>query len=617
LTTAFLAEEDEKYVLVNGAWSIHLSKMDGEAEVLHAYNQGYSGAEFWPPKLGKPYDEEFNLIKPASVAYSAEGGKNTMQVEYISEKFPGMAVISIFTIDAAGIVSRAHRVENRGETTREVWLSDMNDVDPAGRTAFWYDGRMLQDVNAYDPAGSFFGADDIDPDKFTENWIYEDSATAPRGAVWQQGTNPAFQWGCVATFEHDCGEMPPGAAFTTPAIEYVYGIFTSAAALREYARGIREDKSTAPPAKAHEIIINARNPFIFAGATPLSVEILNNRQSTMEGEYAISTRHGLFSAQTQVDDNEEACEKTTFTAPIENTPAVDIADIKISTLTHQKAFTRALFSPSGEVKFTHDGTAITADNGAMQWRVDASYGPVCYSLTCGGHEWLLNQYPEHKPFAWWNILLGGIRVIPQHMNNKSALKEKITADTVQLRDNYGNLWQGLRTTMEITEDEQLKGARYETYFVSQPGVPLLATFYRFINNTGVYRKDKPEVDIFLRLTDGEPGGEAHTTDHSGQKAASLLGASEVEAYFRGTARLCSPQRAEQMYVFHGNTYSEVTQHIYSDNKVPGIVSVYEEAAAAHGETFTSRPLVTIITAEKIPHNALEDFEWLCFSSSQV
>jgi hypothetical protein len=391
----------------------------------------------------------------------------------------------------------------------------------------------------------------------------------------------------------------------------VYGLFTNYNEFRNYAMRLW-NKTQPVPANRIEVRLNNYNPFV-GEKREVALDILNNRETTLEGKISVSS--DLF--ETQTITNEESDDPTAennFTLSFEKDPP-ELAHVKVDMAlsTYHKSYSRVLFPTSGLMEQRLEGSVYTVDNGKITFRADPAYGPVCYSLTTpDGSEWLLNQYPEHKPFAWWNPFLGGIRLIPTHMNNTALLKEEITAAFTEVKDNHGNLWQGIRTTVNFKEDDELRGGAYETYYITLPGLPMLCAFYRFINGTGVYRNENPEFDAFLN-----PAGEGQTfhvelTDKHGCEQRLCYGAGgDMETDFENLVKLSGP-REQKLYVFHNNKDNGKSNGIGGDVKFPAAIDIRMEAAAAPGKTFTSSPVFFLLTAEDLAHGDLDDLERLTF-----
>jgi len=647
LSSAFSCENDLQHSIVNGSWSINLQKHDNEAKIKHIVNAGYSRGGFFPPKLGKPYDDEFNLIAPKVKSYQ-QGQNMIMEAEYLSEKFANMAVVRIFTLSAAGIITHSLRVENRGEKSREIMLHDSCWIGLGDKTTFRCNGQFTQNHDGLNPDGPSYGINDIEPEDIEENWIFEASHTHPKGFCWPPNLKPNFKWGNCVMFEIDAGMLATRQSFETQPVAFVCGVFDNFHDFRNYATQLWQ-KNEEIPASRVEVKLNDYNPFVTADT--IKLEIQNNRETNLAGTIAISSPSEIFApAEITNEDNEEEFAGNTFALEITKPPAtVEIVNISMKMVGYEKNCNRTLFFRSGEITRSKESSAYqensasqenvsyVVNNGAITFKADPSYGHVCYSLTCNGHEWLTNQYPHHKPFAWWNIFLGGIRVIPSHFNNNAVLKEEISADFAEVNDCYGNTWSGIRTTLTIKEDEELRGAVIESYFVTLPGLPLLCAFYRFVNNTGVYKKDVPEFDIFLKISDSEHGadsnektsndeqcedlGEKSTDgisyadfkDKSHQKMRLRFGEAESEADFENLVKLTG-NRPQNMYFFHANRNNGKGNSVLSDNKVPPAVTAYMEAPAAPGETFTSSPAFLLITDANLPENALDDLERLQFNS---
>ncbi|MCL2202462.1 MAG: GNAT family N-acetyltransferase [Defluviitaleaceae bacterium] len=622
LTAAFSGENDYHHFIINGPWKVGLNKSDNEAWINHLTNPAFNKGWLNPPQFGKPYDDEFNLIKPKVQSF-ARGNDMIMEAEYPSEKFKGMYLTLILTLSAAGVITRHYRVENRGKKARDMYLHDKYWLALGEHTTFCYRGQFTQNHSFPHSDEPIYGIDSIDSDSFEENWIFEANPTGGRGFCWSPDAKPSFQWGNHVIFEINLGRLEPGQTFETPPVAYVYGAFNDFGDFRNYAMQLW-DKKNYVPARRIEIRANHYNPILDENRE-IALDILNNRETTLEGTIRVSS--DLFETQTYIkeetptetndDDDDDDCTPTkeiNFTLHPAQDPAEYVrihVDMKLST--YEKSYNRVLFAPSGEVKQIQNGTILTVDNGKIAFRVDPAYGPVCYSLTTpDGNEWLTHQHPHRKPFAWWNPFLGGIRILPHGMNNGTMLKEAFCADFAQVKDSYGNAWQGIRTAITIQEDDELRGAVYEIYFLTLPGLPLLCAFYRFINGTGVYRCDTLEFDAFLQPAD--PGKDFFTesTDKNGYFSRLHFGlGGDLDVEFENTLKLIS-SRPQRLYVFHGNKNNGKTNDIGGDVKFPAAVSFYMESPAAPGATFTSSPAFFLLSPQDFDKDAFEDFERLRF-----
>jgi len=599
LTHAFYGAGDTTHFIVNGPWRVTLDTAENDAAVTHLTNPHFSRGWFTPPKLGKPFEEEFNLMTPAISGYM-RGRAMVLEARYLSEKFPGMAVTSIFTLDAVGIVSHHYKIENLGNTAREVFLNDSTWLPLVENyTTFKYRGQFTQNHDGRCPDGVHDALDAIDPHDVEENWAFEADPAGGIGCYWPPTAKPGFQWGNFAIIETPLGEMQPGEAIETAPLVCVYGLFNNFGDFRNYVRQ-ECDKTAYLPTRRVELKLNGHNPFVFSTES-ITLDAIQHREVEPEGTITVTSP--VYEKTVVVSGAVDA----PLAVPVPAAPEGIIPlTIRMDLDSYAKTYARVLFTPRGTVEETRDGTRLQVTNGAITFCADPAFGQVCYSLTTAdGCEWLTHQYPERKPFAWFNPFLGGIRIMPQHMNNVAILKEKISADFAQVMDNFGNTWRGICTKLEIQEDDNQRGAIYESYFVTQPGIPVLCAFYRIINGTGVYQRHTPYFDAFVQPAD--PGGDYHAEfiNKRGEYFNLHFGkGGDMETYFENSV-IYTSQRARKLHIFHANADNGKTNEITGDAKYPGGLLFYMECHAAPGETFTASPVFFIPTAADIPLGGLD------------
>ncbi|MCL2405737.1 MAG: GNAT family N-acetyltransferase [Defluviitaleaceae bacterium] len=615
LVSAFGFEKDTICGIANGPWYLELDKHDSnEASLYHILGVNPDEMNFEPPKFGKPYDDEFNLLKPNTRTYQ-NGAEMVLEAEFVSEKFPGMAIIQFITLTASGVVTRRYRIENRGSTTRSIMLNDPLWI-PLGRdTHFSYNGKITTAKEGLVIDDAVYGMEDIDPQSWNENWIFEANIYNPRGICWPAAYIPAVKWGNYMSFEIEINDLAPGHTHDTLPIMVVYGMFTKANDFRNFAMGIYNRKPLDMEYPL-EIKTNGYNPFMTGNN--LNLELINNRSSVLEGEVRVDSPDKLFDPQSQTNtDESEATTGNTFELHVD--PAYN-KDIALARLTldlalYQKSYTRALLIPSGEVTQHTDGDVHVVSNGRIIFKASAAYANALYSLTTGTGDtqvqWLESRYPNHEPYAWYNPFIGGIQTNPSGMNPHTAIKEKTTACFAQMPDNHGNLWQGICTTMTVTEFEELKGAVYESYYLTLPGLPVLCTFIRFVNNTGVFRESTECTTSFLRIAEELSDVRIDCINPEMRRHSQRAGEAWQGAWFKNMLKL-SGNREESLYVFHGNKMATGSHNrVFSDNKVIS-THINHEIGIAHGDSYTSRPTFYLITDKDLPDGALDDLERVVF-----
>jgi GNAT superfamily N-acetyltransferase len=606
MTHAFSGADLYNYIICNGPWNFCLNKNENEGWVSHLTNgDGYGW--FMPPKFGKPYDDEFTLIKPNVKMYS-HGTVMILEAEYVSEKFPGMAVTQIYTLTASGLVTRANKIENRAVVSQQFMLQDEYYFGLGDRTIFSYKGEIVQNHSAPKVDTNIFGFNSVNPDYFDENWVFEASPANPKGYCWPGEYKPSIRWGSNITFEIAPGILAPGEVFETKPIIYTLGMFSNYNDFRNFARG-SYNREVAIPSPPIEITLNKYNPFITE--TDTTLEVINNREQILGGTITVSSEN-LF--ETATNPTEERVERNVFDISLNKSENIAVAKVALNTTGFEKDFYKAIFFPCGEITKTRNENMYTVSNGEITFKANPSYGNVCYSLTdAKSREWLLNQYPEHKPFAYWSPFFGGIGVTPPGMDNAAVLKEKITADFAQARDNFGNVWEGICLTTYINEYEWLKGSAYKAYFVTLPGLPLLCSFFQFENNTGEFRQEWVSTTAYFNPDENIKNVFVEMTDEHLREYRIRMGAeSRGDTRYQNTAVIKS-SRNESLYLFHCNKNNGKSNTLWGNNKIAAEAIFSMSAYAENGGIFTSSPSFYIITGKNLPPGSLDVLEKINFS----
>jgi len=605
LSHAFSGESKWAYRMFNGPWELSFEKSENWVGLLNNTYQNSGTTDFAPPQFGKPFDEEFNQLKPTVKMYP-QGNLMVMEVEFVSEKFAGMVITQIYTMTAGGFVTRRNRIENRGNAPQHVMLCDRYSFNLGVSTVFSRNGLITQNHDAAAPDGCIYGCSNSDG--MDENWIFEASPIMPRGFCWAAEYKPHMQWGQWAYFEIDPGEMAPNAHFETKPVVCALGIFQNYENFRDYARQIYTHNAPIPAASV-EIVLNGYNPFVSTAATKL--DVLYNRDVARAGTVCVSSN--VFDTTSQTNSADESIAFNKFELPLTGSQGIEIANIAMHMDDYEKTHRRAMFFPAGETTCVQDGNIFTVQNGEITFKVDPVYSHGCYSLTdAKGQEWLITTYPNHEPFSWWNPFLGGIKLRWPNMDNKSVLQEKITAEFAEKRDNFGNLWKGICTTVNVTENDTYKGAQFKTYFMTLPGLPVLCTFFQVINGMGAYFSNSMDTGVYLNPCESAADIYVEVTDKYRRNYRMHMGiADSAEIAFENTAVVTS-KREEILYVFHGNRHNGKVNEVWGNNKLPALFLAYMEARAAHGETFTSSPMFLTITDKELPTDALVDLERVKF-----
>ena len=559
LTDVFSFENDYGYSIVNGPWSLTLKKGENVGELRHLTNEKFRNDYlFPPPRLGKPYDDEFILIKPVVCMY-LEGTDMVMEARFVSGKFEGMELTQIITLSMSGIVARRYKIENCFSREKNMMLNDEYFIGHTNRMVFNYEGKITQNHNHSEQDAIVISLEGAEPDKLGEHWVFD--AGSPVGFMWPLDYKPGIKWGDSLSFDIDLGTIKLGETFETKPFICAYGIFNNYNDFRNYA--MRQHKTIGDiPVPPVQLRVNQDNPFMTADTEPV-VEVMNNRARLLEAENNFDKfdKHG-----------------------------------------------KILFYPSGSVNRSKNGSVYTVNNGSIIFKVDPNYSNGCYSLISEEKiEWLHSRHPVHEPYAWWNPYFGGIHVLPQNINNAALLKEEMQADFVELADNFGNKWSGICSTMTVKNHDELKGSVYESYFLTMPGLPMLCAFFRFANGTGIYMDNiSTQIQSYLKAIDLKEV-KAKFKDKDNIRYNLRLGTEYT--YFPCENAIVFSGRGRSLCVFYGNKHNDNTIHLGGDTKFVG-ATLGSKGSAAPDKAFVSRPGFFILNTES--SEGLEDLERIVF-----
>lgn len=396
---------------------------------------------FFVPQLGMPYSLEFNNATPKIQFIS----NNDMDIIFTSESFKGVE-LTIHVNHSSGLLTVNYEVSNNGPYKElalsiPLWIHLRDCVIP-------YEGKLLEVIGI---DGS--NLQSIHHEKVDENWIYNKKLNY--GISWDKNQEMKISdW--KMTFDKEDIKLNNGESYISPNIYCSY-IHSDVKDFRAFA-GNCGDKDKV---EYLEVLVNNGNPFT---SKNVEVSIQNNRKTDISGTLSI-------------DD---------LVVPIESSLKVDsgLKNIKVSLRDRLVSFKRFIYKVEGKIDMIEKNGILEVSNGVLSFKASSDYADSIYSLEFDGYEWLDSNYPIPKERAWWADFVGGITQRFQGIQDIAALKEKRSAEFVELLDNFGNKWQGIKVSLNIQEDPALRGLVIDSYCLTQPGIKLIHTFTNVTNNSG-------------------------------------------------------------------------------------------------------------------------------------
>ena len=615
----FSYETDDEHGAVNGVWRVHLNKKTNNVSFYRIGGQG--NANFHISKLGKPYNDEFNLAKATEVKIGGKVGETgetlmTLEASYESTKFKGIVMTMIYEFNASGIVSRIHRVKNISDKSMSVYLSEQLYTSVGRRATFYYDGNINELTN-----DTAYGFANVHQEKMGENWIFDSSPQNPAGVYWDKEYRPTAKWGDEISFEHEISDLSPGDIFETKPFVYMCGIFNNFKDFRNYVLGINEEIT--PHTTEHlDICVNKNNPFISVGidnAESIQAVVKNNRLTIYGGDVGFKSSDGLFDEQIQVNPPKDIVEENIFNAELnKKTPGIYSVELNLRFQSYEKTHRRALFitdksQKSQKINTEIAGDTYTVSNGNLVFKAAPDYSPALYSMKYGSNEWLFSKYPVAEPYSWWNPFIGGIQARLPNMNDALIQREKTTAEFTTVKDNFGSEWTGIKTIVLVNEFEEHKGMTYEQYYVTLPGLPVLCYFVKVINNTGEYRQTHVGIEGYIsdkeKLTDIYAS--VKTTDREEYR---LRVGSDIWQGFDKVAKISYENqnaRNEKLYVYNDAVRNYGNMRVYSDINSFGIDG-WANINVTDKSSYTICPIFFVLTEKDLAPEDFTDFERIIF-----
>ena len=467
------------YTIGNGPYALSVAvERDSHQNVAWLANERnrHSRILFFPPKLGKPFTEEFMQRRPDHIDVDEDDGEIRLSLGFESSDFPGVLFRMCFALAPTGLCERWFEVENTASERVHANLAVFDEFRcETPRIVLPYRGGIVETESETDA-----GVLSWTSEHFTENWLFSRYPTGTAGLIWRHGLRPqTMEW--TLSFEHAIGALESGATVRTPALTAFVDTFATWSELREYATGSIAPAPAAGPSIALDV--GDGNPFADGPTT-----VTEYKQKYLDGEIELSGT--TFRPQTVQVSKEEKRKSVGFELPVPSAP-VEVLTASIRGRVVRTSRSAVRFAQGDSAIETRkeqvDGFEIfEVHSGAITFRVAPAYSPGLLTCRHDGVEWLDTTFPDRGPRDWWNPWLGGSIFRPSAVGDNALIKERSTAAFEERRDGHGNLWQGVRVTTTIAEHEEMRGLEYDQYFLVLPGAPVLLQQAEIRQGTGTH-----------------------------------------------------------------------------------------------------------------------------------
>lgn len=621
-TNKFHGEDNEYYILVNGGVTLTYLIKRNFAWLNHVNNNESNGLGSFMPQLGKPYFEEFAGKKPDERSFVSTEESEMLVLSFNSEKMPGLVMKWHFELFNEGMMkSYVTILNNRISELKEMYIKQK-------ALFFFSDGYLpINDSVVHVRNDDGFLPYIWNPENLTENWLFSKSSAFGKTLLWDEGFKLSHSHEMV-NFESESYNVKPGESAISKSYALSINTFSDYREVRDYLdcsddkRNIIDDFETR---------FNENNPFV--DHNEVSVAISEYKEVKPECCVKVDSKYGKASicgndygehaelaehpehADGAVDyvDIDFVDKKALININYMDKAKMDIISLEIDSPNKWIRRERALFFKSDyEIKhkeYSESGKLVLEiSNEDISIKASPEFGPGIFSMNVKGMEWLDHSFPEPSIKAWWNFWTGGLALVPHNLSNASMVEEPKKAEFVSIKDNKNNLWSGIKTTLAVEHNIELKGTIIEEYFLMLPGVSVMARFAKVTQNLNKY-----EDDFVLHSFGFYNRG-------NGLKDCWLIldGKDKFEKYYFGESEF---ELHVNKYMLYGRQGSEVLmtrlvndQRLNEVENTNGVSIDYDEfrVSIASGESKTIEPNFYVFAKEGLNDLVLEDLYGLRF-----
>lgn len=626
---AHFGESEEYWHICHGLYEVKLSKFNND---VLPHKLGSSGNQvFWrAPQLGKPYSLEFAKKRPTQVHFTQEGGAVCLKAIYHSNEIAAVELVRTVKLYADGFIEHRYSFKNLSgvEIGTELAISEPV-FYVLSHTTLPYQGRLLVldqgDGEEYS---------NWDAKKISENWLFAVDQEQARGFCWSPKHQLSFNSWFLA-LEYELGTLKPHEEVHLEATYVCLDVFRQVQDFQQFARQryglpitVLEQmdskdnrRGQSPTAKvAHEfasmeLVVQEHNPILTKAA---NVELKLHMLAEFAGQLSIQSKaaqHRKTIDTAMLKDKSEGVFEWSPSAGYR----VDVLQAEAETSTQVRKLEAAVFYPSDQaVKLsTHQEegeNVFVVENGSLRFKAAPHFYPSVFSLQDieqgDKGECLNSSYPEARPKAWWNPWGGGVFSKPRSLNLISLLREERTASFCALQDQFGNVWQGIQMRVELKQHDKLKGLAWNQYYVTMPGLPLMAYVVEIEQETHTSWQQEEWTLFTSILKEGSGAFDSYTVQDDPLANCYKLGESELELELTGNPSFYRKGRSDQLQMIRAEVGKQ--EYLYNSKDVTELIMA-REVTAAHGQSVFLAPIFFLLHQERISEAALRDLRGIRFS----
>lgn len=599
LGAQFPGECEEYWHIFNGLYHVKLSKFDNRLVPARSTKKNQPTMIMFP-KLGKPYSQEFSKKRPTTVDYQIVGNTIIMKANYESKDFPNLNLCAVVKLLPEGIIEHYYEVVNVGlERLTEVCVSQSLGHN-LKYTVFGYDNEIIE---IDDSSGHYYNY--WKGEKVTSNWLFSKHEPYAHGIAWSKNVQVNFaSW--YFFFEHDLGSLKHRESKRTDSLFISIGTYQTWQEFERFAtKGCSYDDLS--PKRQVEFKPTADNP------VNDEVEVLDRKANFFNGLFEVT--QGDKTVVKKEYETIEQMNKDVLSVATHSSKPIEVVEGKGRFDSVHINKSTVLLHPTGQTECItedmHGHEVWTVRNGSVEFSTAPDFAPSMYSLKVNGKEWLDHSFPKVQPKAWWNPWCGGVMSFIPRMSINTLLKEKSSAQFTTLLDQHQNEWNGLKVSTIIKENESFKGLCIHQYYVTLPGLPVVAMTTEIEQHTGTYFNYIPwDMDCFLKPSDTLTDSWLETLNYNQKPIRYSAGYAELDVKIEDNTIFGNKEDLILQIAGDG-----VTQQAYMNKKVL-LYSASRDLHMAHGERKMLAPLFFLFHDQRIPTDALQSLKRIRFRNEE-
>ncbi|HPI26082.1 MAG TPA: GNAT family N-acetyltransferase [Candidatus Cloacimonadota bacterium] len=451
LTGTDAAKTDSKVMLLAGQHQFFVTLRD-QKNWAYFCTPSSDKVIIRPADFGRPFTDEFETEDAYDFRHEASAESASLEVFYQSKKQPGLKYSKSFTLYLSGELRYFVRFQAIPDTCKDLVLRER--VGPSNHSFSFVSENGLIRKKA-DGHNVDFG--DISPDKVIEPWMYFSNDNHGIGITWDQTWTFGFDRWWLG-FEYCLADL---MAMNEPQSPFIYlypDDKSSSYSFRDFLYGKRIPFQMMHPLM--EITANEHNPICGK-----SCELL------MDFHAKVDERLELIIPNYGVCQRVEAGLRVSVAM---NDEAIQIFDARLAFPHIDLPAAKVLLRPKGSIRMIEDEQFISVSHSTLSMKArKVSALPTVCSLEVNGMEWLDPIPLGFVPRGYANPYPGGILTLPYQRKVQDNMQDAHKLSTVSMKDQHGNIWEGLAWESEILDFEPLKGVKYRHQYVTMPGIPIL------------------------------------------------------------------------------------------------------------------------------------------------